>query len=57
MWEYTSKTTRDPSITPSLLNRLGDEGWELVSVTSHMDKYMNFMTTAYFKREKEQQHG
>lgn len=61
-WEYKIINVRSEnySMDPRRaeeLNRLGDDGWELVSITS-----INFKTGAtdhigmVFKREKQQQH-
>ncbi|MCI0338941.1 MAG: DUF4177 domain-containing protein [Acidobacteria bacterium] len=43
-WEYTVKHTGTIEKTPTVLNELGAQGWELVNVTHE--------GWAYFKRQK-----
>lgn len=50
-WQYLTVTHRTVNFSSTTLDSFGKDGWELVNIVSHSDKYNNFITTAYFKKE------
>lgn len=50
-WEY--KTVQAHPAEPNLLNKLGEEGWELVDVTMETQNGTSAHTNYYLKRPKQ----
>lgn len=50
-WEY--KTVQAHPAEPNLLNKLGEEGWELVEVTLETQNGTSSYTNYYLKRPKQ----
>lgn len=49
-WEYSIARERGQWISPANLERFGQEGWELVSISAIEEGVGRFLTVAYFKR-------